>query len=109
MKRPKYHFLTVVEDHNGRRHVVTLAGQTFGQIPVPAWCLVKDSAKGTSVARLRKASTPGDVLFTTSLRKTSTTLVADDAHPLRGHGSVLYNDVDEIYAAYQQSINPDKK
>lgn len=108
MKRPKYHFLTVETDRNGRKYVVTLPGQTFGQIPVPGGCLVKDRAKGTSVARMRKASAPGDILFTTTLRGNIRALTAADIYPLHGHGNVLLNDADEAYAAYLQSINPNE-
>ena len=66
-KRPKYHFLTVVEDSRGKS-LVTLPSQTTGLLPVPDGILVKDAKGSKAAAKAKKASKPGDILFTTTLK-----------------------------------------
>lgn len=99
-KRPKYHFLTIVQSTPRGRSVVTLPGQTFGQIPVPGNVLVKDSRGSTAVSRTRKGGTTGAIYFTTTLRMRGLTPVASDVLPLIGHGNVIYADAEDRYAEY---------
>lgn len=103
MKRPKYHFLMLVESQRGRS-LVTLPGQTFGQIPVPDGTLVKDEKKANRLARAKKSGTPGQVFFTTTLRRTSTALWASDILPVENHGDLLCQDVAEAYSAYLSTL-----
>lgn len=98
-KRPKYHFLMLIESQRGRS-LVTLPGQTFGFILVPEGTLVKDDLKSKPLAKARKAGTPGQIFFTTSLRRTSTALWASDILPLEGHGDLLCADAGDVYSDY---------
>lgn len=66
-KRPKYHFLTIVEGTRGKS-LVTLPGQTTGLLPVPDGILVKDAKDSSAAAKAKKTSRPGDILFTTTLK-----------------------------------------
>ena len=52
-RRPKYHFLTVVEDTRGKS-LVTLPGQTTGLLPVPDGILVKDAKGSKAAAKVKK-------------------------------------------------------
>jgi hypothetical protein len=97
MKRPKYHFLTIVETSFGKS-VVTLAGQTFGLTPIAANTLVKDAKGHTFVAAARRKGNPGDVFFTTTLRPGAGFVTASDMHPLQDASTnILYNDALEAY------------
>ena len=105
---PKYHFLTIIE-HSRGKSVVTLPGQVLGRSPVTPGILVQDERGGTAVARARRKASPGDILFTTTLRRRSADYAAKDIHPLSGHGNVLFSDADEQYEAYlkrQQKQEP---
>ena len=99
MKRPKYHFLMLIESQRGRS-LITLPGQTFGTTPVPEGTLVKDEKNSHRLARARKAGSPGQVFFTTSLRRTTTALWAADVLPLEGHGDLLCSDALDLYQDY---------
>lgn len=102
MKRPKYHFLTVVPTSRGTT-VVALPGQTFGRNAVPEGILVKDTGKGTELRRVRSKAKAGDVIFTTTLRHDGTCLRVKDARLLEQCDDVLHNDVFEAYRFYQES------
>lgn len=100
----RYHFLTV-EAHSHGKSVVTLPGQVLGRTPVTPGVLVQDERGGTAVALARRKVSPGDILFTTTLRRRTSDYAARDLHPVEGHGNILFADVQEEYEAYLQRQN----
>lgn len=104
MKRPKYHFLRCETNCRGKS-IVTLPGQTFGQIPVPGGVLVKDSRGSTEVSRARRKAAIGDVFFTTTLGGRSLSLTAKDIHPLEANEDVTFADVHDRYREYLDNQN----
>lgn len=96
MKRPKYHFFVAAANGNGKS-LLSLPGQTFGQIPVPANVLVKDMKGSTAVASARRKSSLGDIWFTTTLKRNGLSLVAKDMHSLRGCTDVFLADAAQEY------------
>ena len=110
MKRPKYHFATIVKNTQGTMSLVTLPFQTFGQIPVPAWVLVKDIKGQTVVARMKKKGFPGAVYFTTSLRPGHGFVKAADLHFItEAERNVLYSDALDAYERLIETINANKQ
>lgn len=105
MKRPKYHFLRCEQTSRGKS-LVTLPGQTFGQIPVPGGVLVKDSRGSTGVSRARRKAAPGEIWFTTTLNGRSLSLTAKDMHRLDTNEDVTFADVNDRYREYLESRNP---
>lgn len=103
-KATKYIFLTV-EAHSRGKSVVILPGQVLGRTPVTPGVLVQDERGSTEIARARRKASPGDVLFTTTLRRRSSDYAAKDIHSLEGHGNILFADVKEEYEAYLQRQN----
>lgn len=100
----RYHFLTVEANARGTS-VVTLPGQAVGRTPVTPCILVTDARGTTAVTRARRKASPGDILFTTTLRRVSHGYTASDLLPLEGHGNVLYADAEDRYREYLSGLN----
>lgn len=96
MARQKYHFLTVTRFSTGLS-VTTLPGQMLGLTPVTPGILVKDRKKQTVVQRMKKKSTEGTILFTSTLKRANGCYTADDIHPLHGNEDVMLADAIEEY------------
>lgn len=99
MKKPKYHFLTIIRRANGK-FIMALPGQTFGLHPVPSGVMVKDKKSPGPVARARTKGEEGDVFFTTTLKKSTHNLVAEDIYPLNGQDDIMFSDVHEAYEKF---------
>ena len=92
----KFHFLHVEKTSPGK-HILTLPGQVIGRTPVVSHVLVKDIKGQTLLSRTRKSANPGEIYFTTTLKRVSHCYTAADIHPLEGNDNVFYSDVKEEY------------
>lgn len=102
MKRPKYHFFRATQTPYGKS-LLSLPGQTFGQIPVTAGILVKDARGSRAVENARRRATPGDILFTTTLKRNGLSLTASDMHLLDKEQDVFLADAREAYESLTAS------
>lgn len=96
MKRPKYHYLTIIRDNVGKT-IVALPGQSFGTLKVPTGIRVKDKGKANIVNKARQNGNPGDIFFTTTLTRGQHELIASDIYPLEGNDNILFADAQEHY------------
>ncbi len=104
MKRPPFHFFIVTANRNGKS-LISLPGQTFGQIPVPANILVKDSRGSTAVSRARRKAKEGQVYYTASLKKTGTGLSASDMTLLAPGDDIFQAQAQACYEALMEYNN----
>lgn len=101
MKRPKFHFLTVIQNGSGRS-LVPLPGQTFGRTGVMSGVLVKDVKGKTIVARARKSCAVGDILYTTTLGFTTNSYIARDLYRLDDTSNIFIAEAREQYEKLTQ-------
>lgn len=107
MKRSKYHFFRYTQTTCGKS-LLSLPGQTFGQVSVPAGVLVKDARGSTAVARAKRTASVGEIFFSTSVRRLSGCLVASDMHSLDRNTDILLSDAEEEYAKITTSAENQK-
>lgn len=99
MARQKYHFLTVTRFATGLS-VTTLPGQMLGLTPVTPGILVKDRKKQTLVQRIKRSSSEGRILFTSTLKRANGCYTADDIHALDDIKDIMYSDAIQAYDDY---------
>lgn len=92
----KYHFLKIEKTSSGK-HFLTLPGQVIGRTPVISHILVKDIKGKTLLSKTKKSANPGEIYFTTTLKRVSHCYTAADIHPLEGNENIFYADAKEEY------------
>lgn len=102
-KRPKYHFLTVIETRSGTC-MVALPGQSFGRNSVPERIMVQDIGESTIISRARKKASPGEIFFTTSLQLSTHSLKARDIYPLNADNGITLSDAPAEFDKYIKSL-----
>lgn len=102
MAKPKYHFLTVSRSSCGLS-IVTLPGQKIGTMDITPGILVKDRKKQTVVQRLKRSSSEGRILFTSTLKRTNGCYTADDIHALDDIKDIMYSDAIQAYEDYTKT------
>lgn len=104
--KPKYHFFKATQTPCGKS-LLSLPGQRLGSFTILPGILVKDMRGSTAVASARRKAVPGEVFFTTTLRRNGHSLVARDMASLDKNGDVLLSDARDAYDRLtSSSTNP---
>lgn len=105
-KRTPYHFLTIILDRNGKKHLVALPGQKIGREDLTPNIIVKDIGKSHIMENTRKKGNPGDIFFTTTLRRARNCYAAREATPLNDNENIFHQDAILAYQKLQESQTP---
>lgn len=99
----KYHFLTIKETTNGFI-IVTLPGQVVGRTEVIPDTLVKSSGKKTLLQSIKKKASPGDILFTTTLKNAYSHYTVKDVNILGQYDETAFPGLQEAYENYLNNV-----
>lgn len=102
-KHTPYHFLTITLDQRGGKHLVTLPGQRIGREDLSPNVIVKDIGPARTMENTRRNGNPGDIFFTTTLRRARNCYAAREATPLSGNEDIFHQDAALAYRQLQES------
>lgn len=103
--KQKYHFFKATQMPGGKS-LLSLPGQKLGEYDITPGILVKDMRGSTAVSSARRKAVPGEVFFTTTLRRNGLSLVARDMISLDKNRDVLLSDARDAYDQLASSTIP---
>lgn len=103
--KQKYHFFKATQTPGGKS-LLSLPGQKLGGYDITPGILVKDMRGSTAVSSARRKAVPGEVFFTTTLRRNGLSLVARDIVSLDKNSDVLLSDARDAYDQLASSTIP---